>query len=116
MQNVAWPTTIVQRLKFVCQKEKKEFSAIPVMIPGSAIGRTSRNEIASRPKKRKRCTPNDARVPRTSAMNVASTAAFNDSQSASCMSPLWIAGPNHFVVSPGIGQLWTFERLNAYRQ
>ncbi len=31
---------------------KNEFSAIPVMIPGSAIGRTSRNEIASRPKNR----------------------------------------------------------------
>ena len=36
-------------------KVKNEFSAIPVMIPGSAIGSTSRNETASRPKKRKRC-------------------------------------------------------------
>ena len=32
------------------------------------------------------------------------------------MSPLWIAGENHFVVSPGIGQLCTFDELNAYRQ
>ena len=29
------------------------------------------------------------------------------------MSPLWIAGENHFVVSPGIGQLWMFDELNA---
>ena len=32
------------------------------------------------------------------------------------MSPLWIAGENHFVVSPAIGQLCTFDELNAYRQ
>ena len=30
--------------------EKNEFSAIPVMMPGSARGSTSRNEMASRPK------------------------------------------------------------------
>ena len=52
---------------------------MPVMIPGSAIGSTSRNETASRPKKRKRCTPNDAAVPSTSATAVASAAAFSDS-------------------------------------
>ena len=32
------------------------------------------------------------------------------------MSGLWIAGENHFVVSPAIGQLCTFDELNAYRQ
>ena len=89
---------------------------MPVMIPGRAIGSTSRNEIASRPKKRKRCTPNDAIEPSTSATTVAIAPAFSDSQSACCISPLWIAGENHFVVSPGIGQLWTFDRLKAYRQ
>ena len=31
-------------------KTKNEFSAIPVMIPGRAIGRMSRNETGSRPK------------------------------------------------------------------
>ena len=54
MQNVAWPTTIVQRPKVCPQYVKYEFSAIPVMIPGSAIGRMNRNEIIVRPK-------NDAR-------------------------------------------------------
>ena len=47
--------TIVQSEKSTPLKVKKdEFSAIPVMIPGSASGSTSRNETASRPKKRKR--------------------------------------------------------------
>ena len=41
---------------------------MPVMIPGSAIGRTSRNETASRPKKRKRATANAATEPSTSAI------------------------------------------------
>ena len=31
---------------------KVELSAMPVTMPGSAIGRMTRNEIASRPKKR----------------------------------------------------------------
>src|SRR6478609_2297751 len=105
--------TIVQRLKLNFQKVKYEFSAIPVTIPGRAIGSTSRNEIDSRPKKRKRCTPNDAADPSTSAIVVASAAAFSESHSACCMSPLWIAGPNHLVVRPAIGQLCTFEELNA---
>jgi hypothetical protein len=64
----------------------------------------------------KRCTPNDAAEPSTRAINVASAAAFSDSQSACCMSGLWIAGENHFVVNPGIGQLCTFDELNAYKQ
>ena len=55
MQKVAWPITIVQSEKpHAAEREKNEFSAIPVMIPGSASGSTSRNEIASRPKNRKR--------------------------------------------------------------
>src|SRR3954453_23079071 len=89
---------------------------MPVMIPGSAIGSTSTNEISSRPKKRKRWTPKDASVPSASAMKVASAAALSDSQSACCMSGLWIAVENHFVVRPGIGQLCTLDSLNAYRQ
>ena len=32
------------------------------------------------------------------------------------MSPLCSAGENHFVEKPSIGQLCTFEELNAYRQ
>jgi hypothetical protein len=43
----------------------------------------------------------------------ASAAAFSDSQSACCIAGSWIAGENHFVVKPEIGQLCTFDLLNA---
>ena len=52
MQKVAWPITIVSSPKDSALKLMNEFSAIPVMIPGSAIGSTSTSETASRPKKR----------------------------------------------------------------
>src|SRR4051812_7394121 len=37
-QNVAWPITIVHSERSMCRYVKNEFSAIPVMIPGNAIG------------------------------------------------------------------------------
>ena len=54
MQNVACPITIVVSENVSPEKLMNEFNAMPVMIPGSAIGSTNRNEIASRPKNRKR--------------------------------------------------------------
>src|SRR5437763_5260850 len=116
MQNVAWPITIVQSdgwMWWTGLFEKKELSAIPVTTPGSAIGRTSRKLIASRPKKRKRATAAAAAVPRTSATAVASPAAFSDSTSASRASVLCQAAWNHFVEKPAIGQLWMFDELKA---
>src|SRR5581483_8611874 len=113
VQNVACPTTIVQRPKFSFQNVKKELKAIPVMIPGSAIGSTNTNEIASRPKKRALCRANAAAVPSTSATSVARAPAFSERISVCCISPSWIAGPNHFVVQSVIGQPWTFEALKA---
>src|SRR5882762_2132451 len=99
MQKVAWPITIVQSEGVMWWRgfcEKNELSAIPVTTPGSAIGSTSRNVIASRPKKRKRLTAAAAAVPRTSANAVASPAALN-----------------HLVLKPAIRQLWMLEELNA---
>src|SRR5579864_9403227 len=107
---------IVQRPKLTFQKTKNEFRAMPVMIPGSAIGSTKRNETASRPKKRKRCTPKAAAEPSRIALPVAIPPALSESQSACCMFGSWIAGENHFQESPAIGQLCTFEELKAYRQ
>ena len=56
MQNVAWPMTIVDEAEADPDRHENvsivAFSAIPVTIPGSAIGSTTRNEIVSRPKKR----------------------------------------------------------------
>ena len=76
------------------------FSAIPVTIPGSAIGRMTRNAIASRPKKRYRATASAASVPSSSAIAVAPRAAFSETRSASRTPGLSIAFPNHFVVRP----------------
>ncbi|HWF81242.1 MAG TPA: hypothetical protein VN695_11720 [Streptosporangiaceae bacterium] len=55
MQNVACPITIVSVERPMLMKLKNEFSAMPVITPGSAIGRTSRKEIASLPKNLNLC-------------------------------------------------------------
>src|SRR2546423_3776880 len=113
MQKVAWPITIVQSEKFQPRKVKNEFSAIPVMIPGRAIGRIRMNETASRPKKRKRWTANAAALPSRRATVVATTAALIERMNASRASWLCQADENHLVEKPAIGQLCTFEELNA---
>src|SRR5919202_500519 len=92
---------------------KNELSAIPVTTPGRAIGSTSRNVIASRPKKRNRETAAAAAVPSTSATAVASPAAFSERTSAERASSFSHAAWNHSVLKPAIGQLWMFEELNA---
>src|SRR5438132_14113379 len=100
MQNVACPTTIVVNDSVVDVKLKNELSAIPVMIPGSASGSTSRNDTASRPKKRKRCTANAAVEPSSSAIPSASSPARTESHSAWRISALCHVDANHFVESP----------------
>src|SRR5919198_3746435 len=108
MQNVEWPITIVQSdgLRWWTGLfEKKELRAIPVTTPGSAIGRTSRNVTASRPKNRKRLTAAAAAVPSTSAAAVARPAALSESTSELRASSLSHAARNHFVLKPAIGQL-----------
>src|SRR5919202_2711710 len=106
MQNVAWPITIVESdgsKWWIGLLEKKEWSAIPVTTPGSAIGRTSRKLTASRPKKRKRLTAAAAAVPSTSATAVARPAALSESTSESRASWSCQAAWNHFVLKPAIG-------------
>src|SRR3954468_16653467 len=119
MQNVAWPITIVispGSKWWTGLLPKNELSAMPVTTPGSAMGRTSRNVIASRPKNRNRATAVAAAVPSRSATDVARTAAFSERTSASRASWSCQAELNHFVLKPAIGQLWMFEELNAYTQ
>src|SRR5712691_744340 len=116
MQKVEWPITIVHNegvSPWMGLLLKNEFNAIPVTTPGSAIGSTSRNVIASRPKKRKRLTAVAAAVPSTSAIAVANPAALRDRTSAVRASSLCQAVWNHFVLNPAMGQLWMFEELNA---
>src|SRR5690242_11703917 len=113
MQKVACPTTIVSSEKLTPLKVKKEFSAIPVMIPGSAIGSTSSSDTASRPKKRKRPTAKAASDPSTTASDVAITPARTESHSAWRISGLFQVEANHLVDSPDSGQLCTLLGLNA---
>ena len=108
--------TMVSSERLIPADWKAELSAIPVMIPGRASGSTSSSETASRPKKRKRCTPKAAAVPSRSATAVANRPALTESQSAECTCGSFQATENHFVLRPGMGQLCTFELLNAYRQ
>src|SRR5919201_3993185 len=114
MQKVAWPITIVQIEKLSPAKTKNELSAIPVMIPGSAIGRSSRNETDSRPKKRKRWIAKAAIEPSTSAIPEARRPTSTESRSDERTSGLCQATENQCVVQPGMGQLWMFDLLKAY--
>src|SRR3954454_21513986 len=112
-QNVAWPTMIVQMVNCQPPKPKKELSAIPVMIPGRASGRTKTYEIVSRPKNRNALTANAPADPSTRAIEVATRAAFRESTSARPASSFCQAELSPFVEKPAIGQLWMFEELKA---
>ncbi len=77
---------------------------MPVMMPGSAIGRMTSSEIVSRPKNLVRLTAAAQSVPSTSAITVEIDATFTDSVSASHTSGRFQVTANHFVVKPGGGQ------------
>jgi hypothetical protein len=74
-------------------------------MPGSAIGRTTANDSASRPKKRNRWIANAISVPSTSATAVAPAPAFSDVISACWAPALPHASAHQRNVSPGGGQL-----------
>ena len=88
---------------------------MPVMIPGRAIGRMSRNDTDSRPKNRKRAIANAAIDPSTSAIAVVTAPTFRESVNAERASWLCHVMVNQWNVQPGIGQLWIVELLKAYR-
>src|ERR1700757_2509171 len=112
-QKVACPTTIVQIERLMWPVTNAELSAIPVTMPGSAIGRTSRKETASRPKKRKRATPKAPAEPSASAMPVAMSPTRTESHNDVLTSDVQAAW-NQLVLYAEIGQLCTFDLLNAY--
>ena len=70
---------------------KALFSAMPVTMPGSAIGRMISSETAWRPKKRVRRSASPASVPRSRAIAVASSATSTLTSSASRAPWLWAA-------------------------
>lgn len=79
--------------------------AMPVMIPGRAMGRISISEIPCLPKNSRRYNAAEARVPRTMAIRVAMAAICNDSLMASSTSGRAKATLNHFRVKPWGGKL-----------
>src|SRR3990172_4260279 len=102
-QKVACPMTTVQNENGIPDRLMADRNAIPVMMPGRAIGKTMKSERVSRPKNFDLHTAPAARVPRTKAITVATAATPSDSDSASRTSGLRAATPNHWVVSPGGG-------------
>src|SRR5947209_17008034 len=112
MQKVACPITIVSSDRSTPAKVKNELSAIPVMIPGSASGRTRTKDTTSRPKNRKRWTANAAMDPSVIAIALEIRPARTDNHSDWRIASLLNVCENHFVESPWSGQLWTFDGLN----
>ena len=92
---------------------KVSLSAIPVTIPGSAIGSTTRNEMVSRPKKLNRVTASEARLPSTSAIAVAASPTLIEVMKASWAPWFSIAFGNHSVVRLGGGHSSVTPPLNA---
>src|ERR1700755_3054435 len=103
MQKVAWPSPIVQVENGISIRRKAERRGMPVMIPGSAIGRMTSSEIVSRPKNLVRLTAAAQKVQRTMAISVEIPATLTDSVSASQTSGRFQVAANHCVVRPGGG-------------
>src|SRR5437867_2275991 len=95
MQKVAWPRTMVQVENGRFMMSKAERSAMPVMMPGRAIGRMKRSDSESLPKKRARESAAAASVPNISASSVAMSATFRESSNGGQMS----GRSNHAVLN-----------------
>src|SRR5690349_14732302 len=103
MQKVAWPRTIVQNENGISIRLNADLSEIPVMMPGSAIGRITSSEMVSRPKNRVPETAAAHSVPSTSAISVEIDATCTESVSACQTSGRFHVTSNHLSVSPGGG-------------
>src|SRR5919112_523902 len=114
MQKVAWPTITVKRLSGTLRTLVKVLEmATPVTIPGRAIGRITRKEIVSRPKKRWRATARAARVPSTRAIEPAIRPALIEVTKASRAASSLKAWLNQWVVKPGGGHSRILLELKA---
>jgi hypothetical protein len=87
--------------------------ATPVTIPGRAIGRMTRKETVSRPKKRWRATAIEARVPSSRAIAVAATPALIEVRNASLAASFSKALENQSRVKPGGGHSRILLELKA---
>ena len=101
MQNVAWAMTTVRKPRSIPSIVRNALlSAMPVTMPGRAIGRRISNETVWRPKKRVRRSASPASVPRTRAIAVASSATSTLVSSASRAPWLWAATFHQCRVNP----------------
>src|SRR5512143_3961531 len=96
---------IVQVLKGMPRILTADWRAMPVTIPGKAIGSTTKNEMASRPKNLKRETASANNVPKNKAMAVAAIATTTDKTNESRKPWLPAVMPNQSVVKPGGGKV-----------
>src|SRR5689334_22006311 len=94
---------MVQNVKGISTRSNAERNAMPVMIPGSAIGSTTKSEITSRPKNFEPDTAAAQSVPSMMASAVEIAATSTDSSSASHRSDRSAATANHLMVRPGGG-------------
>ena len=102
---ISWPPMLIA-----------ELSAMPVTMPGNASGRIRKKETVSRPKKRKRCTANAARLPSARARVVAPSPAFNEVIRAPRTSMLFQVATSQRVENPGSGHACERSGLKAYRK
>ena len=100
---MAWPKTIVSVEKEISARLKAERRAIPVMIPGRAIGRMTSKVMASFPRNIVRETAAAAKVPRISAMQVEIEATWSERDRASQTSGRFQVTSSHLSVNPGGG-------------
>src|SRR5574343_1665222 len=100
MQNVAWPVTMVSMPDSSPASLNADSSAMPVTMPGKAIGRMNSSVIVSLPKKAARYSAAEARVPSSIASAVACAATSTDSHTAARTSSRANALANHSRVKP----------------
>src|SRR5688572_16089962 len=103
VQNVAWPATIVRNDGSMRQVFMAANKAMPVMMPGKAMGNTNSTVSESLAGKLARASAKAASVPRTRAIRVAHAATDSESVSDCQMSDRANATSNQCQVSPGGG-------------
>ena len=94
---------MVQKENGMSARLNADRNAMPVMIPGSAIGKITNSDITSRPKNAVRETAAAHKVPSTSAITVEMEATFTESCSASQTSGRFQVTASHLAVKPGGG-------------
>jgi hypothetical protein len=109
---------IVQSANSFCSGSKTVcrvvFSAIPVTIPGRAIGKTTNRESADFPKKLYRETAKAIAVPSNNAITVAPIPTFIDDAIDPAKPALWPIFCHQIVERLLGGQLNVFEGLNEF--